>query len=119
MSYERREGFFGGDISKYADENQKSKNVLKKFNIFSLLSLIFSFYSFLLISICVFIIVGEYDERIAGVFGILGLLLNLIAFVFQFIARTKKSFVLWKIFSWISFGLCILNFLLFIIAAID
>ena len=57
-------------------------------------------------------IIGEYDEESMIVFLVFSLMLNIPAFIFQFIARKKKSFILWKIFSWIAFGTCILTFLL-------
>ena len=57
-------------------------------------------------------IVGEYDEESMIGFLVFSLMLNIPAFIFQFIARKKKSFVLWKIFSWVAFGFCILTFLI-------
>ena len=80
----------------------------KAFNIFALLSLILSN---LALSFVELGYLFEEEEEI--IFGfVFGLLFGIPAFVFQFIARTKKSFILWKIFSWIAFGTCILTFLL-------
>ena len=61
-----------------------------------------------------FVELGYYfEEEEDLIFGfVFGLLFGIPAFVFQFIARTKKSFILWKIFSWIAFATCILTFLL-------
>ena len=80
------------------------------FNIFSLLSLIFSFFALIFSDMAA--IVGEYDEESMIGFLVFSLMLNIPAFIFQFIARKKKSFVLWKIFSWVAFGFCILTFLI-------
>ena len=80
------------------------------FNIFSLLSLIFSFFALIFSDMAA--IVGEYDEESMIGFLVFSLMFNIPAFIFQFIARKKKSFVLWKIFSWVAFGFCILTFLI-------
>lgn len=80
------------------------------FNIFSLLSLIFSFFALIFSDMAA--IVGEYDEESMIGFLVFSLMLNIPAFIFQFIARKKKSFVLWKIFSWVAFGICIVTFLI-------
>ena len=80
------------------------------FNVFALLSTIFS--SIALMFAYVGLVVGDYDEEtLIGCF-VMSIMLNIPAFIFQFIARGRKSFVLWKIFSWIAFGTCILTFLL-------
>ena len=87
-----------------------SNNRPAAFNIFSLLSLIFSFVAVIFADMAA--IVGEYDEESMIGFLVFSLMLNIPAFIFQFIARKKKSFVLWKIFSWVAFGICILTFLI-------
>ena len=87
-----------------------SNNRPAAFNIFSLLSLIFSFFALIFSDMAA--IIGEYDEESMIVFLVFSLMLNIPAFIFQFIARKKKSFVLWKIFSWVAFGICILTFLI-------
>ena len=87
-----------------------SNNRPAAFNIFSLLSLIFSFFALIFSDMAA--IVGEYDEESMTGFLVFSLMLNIPAFIFQFIARKKKSFVLWKIFSWVAFGFCILTFLI-------
>ena len=87
-----------------------SNNRPAAFNIFSLLSLIFSFFALIFSDMAA--IIGEYDEESMIGFLVFSLMLNIPAFIFQFIARKKKSFVLWKIFSWVAFGICILTFLI-------
>ncbi len=82
------------------------KSQVSKFNIFALLSLIFSNIALLFSEMEFFF--GDYDEDMLAACFLMTFLFGIPAFVFQFIARSKKSIVLWKIFSWISFGTCIL-----------
>ena len=80
----------------------------KAFNIFALLSLILSNVALFFVELGIII----DDEPVIITGFMFALIFGIPAFVFQFIARTKKSFILWKIFSWIAFATCILTFLL-------
>ncbi len=52
----------------------------------------------------------EIEEIIFSV--VLTLIILIPAFLLQFAARKEKIFIVWKILSYVSLGLCILGFLL-------
>lgn len=70
----------------------------KKFNICSLLSFILAIVSFYILML------GFTNNIIDGVF----IVLSISSFVLQFFGRKNTTAKVWKVFSWISFGMGIL-----------
>lgn len=81
---------------------------IKKFNGLSLASIILSYVALMVSSIG--FIFMELEEMIFA--AILSLLICVPAFILQFKSRKQDSFILWKILSYVSLGLCILTFML-------
>lgn len=81
---------------------------LKKFNGLALTSIILSYVALMATSIG--FIFMELEEMIFS--SVLSLLICIPAFILQFKSRKQDSFILWKILSYVSLGLCILTFML-------
>ena len=80
----------------------------KKFNGLSLTSIILSYISLMTTSIG--FVFMESEEMIFA--AVLALLICIPAFILQFKARKNDSFIVWKILSYVSLGLCILTFVI-------
>lgn len=81
---------------------------IKKFNGLALTSIILSYVAVMLTSIG--FIFMESEEMIFA--ATLSLVTCIPAFILQFKSRKQNSFILWKILSFISLGLCILTFII-------
>ena len=80
----------------------------KKFNGLSLTSIILSYFA--LMSTFLGFIFMESEEMIFA--AVLSLLICIPAFILQFKARNYDLFIVWKILSFVSLGLCILTFVI-------
>ena len=72
----------------------------KKFNIFGLLSFVFAMLSVLVAMIREFVVEGTFNRILLFSFVIL----QIPAFILQFFGRKKNTKTVWKVFSWIAFG---------------
>lgn len=81
---------------------------IKKFNGLALTSIILSYVAVMLTSIGFMFM--ESEEMLFA--AALSLVTCIPAFILQFKSRKQNSFILWKILSFISLGLCILTFII-------
>ncbi len=73
----------------------------KKFNIFGLLSFLFS-----IASIFILMFAPELqNEVLSDIFLLLFIVFGIAGFILQFFGRKKSTAKIWKVFSWISFGI--------------
>ena len=86
----------------------------KKVNVMALLGFIFAILGYAcLYPIDMLFSLGYVYIIIA--LGIVAIILEILAFIFQFIARKRYCSIVWKIFTWITFGISLLILSIFTI----
>lgn len=86
----------------------------KKLNIFGLLSFVFAIMSVILIMVA-----SELpDGLLSDMLILLFIVLVISGFVLQFFGRKKGTATIWKVFSWIAFGICIFFIIIVFLAVV-